>query len=183
MTQETEHWLFHYQNKEWQGWKFSNNVNLSLTDQQKLKQRKAMDVLTHFHVSLSYMNHSSRVLYLLHSCAQYPATNKLIIHMHKASHWNFGYCMPCEKEKWGKLTGDLIPESGCIELWGLLWFEVWINGCSSNLLAVGLKLGFLLKQHLRKSFPSGDRLSGIGGSVRNTLNIAAGCSTTKIVHD
>jgi hypothetical protein len=54
-----------------------------------------------------------------------------------------------------------------------------MNGCSSNLLAAGLSTGFLLKQHLKKSFPSGDRLSGIGGSACNTLNIAAGCCTTK----
>ena len=84
-----------------------------------------------------------------------------------------------EGEKVGRLTGDLIAADEGVEPCWLKWFEFWINGCSSNLLAVGRSAGFLLKQHLRKSFPSGDRLSGIGGSVRNTLNIAAGCSTTK----
>jgi hypothetical protein len=48
------------------------------------------------------------------------------------------------------------------------------------MLAVGLSAGFLLKQSCRKSFPSGDRLSGIGGSTRSTLNIAAGCCITEI---
>jgi len=64
-------------------------MNLSSTDLQisnikELKQSKATDVLTYLHVSLSYMSHFSRVLYLLHRYAQYPDTNKLIIHMHKA---------------------------------------------------------------------------------------------------
>jgi hypothetical protein len=73
-------------------------------------------------------------------------------------------------------SGDLIPASECVEVFWLKRFEFWMNGCSSSLFAVGLSVGFLLKQPLRKSFPSNDKLSGIGGSLFNTLNIAAGPS-------
>lgn len=51
------------------------------------------------------------------------------------------------------------------------------NLCSSNMIAVGLSAGFLIKQQRRKSLPSGDIVSGIGGVSFMTLNIAAGCIT------
>jgi hypothetical protein len=50
-----------------------------------------------------------------------------------------------------------------------------MKGCSSRTAAVGLSAGFLLKHFWRKSFPSDDNESGIGGVLCNTLNIAAGC--------
>ena len=53
--------------------------------------------------------------------------------------------------------------------------EFFKNRCSSNTAAVGRSAGFLLKQHLRKSLPSGDNVSGIGGVSFITLNIAAAC--------
>lgn len=55
-----------------------------------------------------------------------------------------------------------------------------MNGCSSNILADGLSAGFLRKQQSKKSFPSGDIVSGIGGVSFRTLNIAAGCSDETI---
>lgn len=47
--------------------------------------------------------------------------------------------------------------------------------CSSNMVAVGLSAGFLMKQQRKKSLPSCDIVSGIGGVSFKTLNIAAGC--------
>jgi hypothetical protein len=49
------------------------------------------------------------------------------------------------------------------------------NRCSSNIVAVGRSAGFLLKQSLKKSLPSGDKVSGIAGVSFITLNIAAAC--------
>lgn len=51
------------------------------------------------------------------------------------------------------------------------------NGCSSNLLAVGLSAGFRRKQHCKKSLPSGDSVSGMGGLSFKTLNNAAALNT------
>lgn len=53
--------------------------------------------------------------------------------------------------------------------------ELLTNRCSSNTLADGLSAGFLWKQKRRKSLPSGDNVSGMGGVSRITLNIAAAC--------
>ena len=53
--------------------------------------------------------------------------------------------------------------------------ELFTNRCSSNMLADGLSAGFLRKQQCRKSFPSGDNVSGMGGVSLITLNIAAAC--------
>lgn len=51
-------------------------------------------------------------------------------------------------------------------------FEFLTNGCSSSVLADGRSAGFLWKQQFKKSFPSGDNISGIGGAPFKTLNIA-----------
>ena len=53
--------------------------------------------------------------------------------------------------------------------------ELFKNRCSSNMLADGLSAGFLRKQQRRKSFPSGDNVSGMEGVSLITLNIAAAC--------
>lgn len=50
-----------------------------------------------------------------------------------------------------------------------------MNRCSNSIAAVDLSAGFLWKQHLRKSLPSGDNVSGIGGVSFITLNMAAAC--------
>jgi len=49
------------------------------------------------------------------------------------------------------------------------------NRCSNNIEAVGRSAGFLIKQSLKKSLPSGDNVSGIEGVSFITLNIAAAC--------
>lgn len=54
------------------------------------------------------------------------------------------------------------------------------NGWSSSLIAVGLSAGFRQKQHCKKSLPSADSVSGIGGVSFKTLNNAAGCITGTI---
>ncbi|PON34587.1 LOW QUALITY PROTEIN: hypothetical protein PanWU01x14_343060 [Parasponia andersonii] len=55
------------------------------------------------------------------------------------------------------------------------WCEFFMNRCSSNLAAVGLSAGFLRKQHCKKSLPSFESISGMGGESFKTLNMAAAC--------
>lgn len=54
----------------------------------------------------------------------------------------------------------------------LVSYEFRTKGCSSSLLAGGRSAGFLRKQQFKKSFPSGDNVSGIDGVLFKTLNIA-----------
>jgi len=51
-------------------------------------------------------------------------------------------------------------------------YEKREKACSSSIAAEGLLAGCLRKQHRRKSFPLADNVSGIGGELRVTLNIA-----------
>ena len=50
--------------------------------------------------------------------------------------------------------------------------DLHTKGCSSSVMAEGRSAGFLRKHRRRKSFPSGDKVSGIGGSLCKILNIA-----------
>lgn len=59
--------------------------------------------------------------------------------------------------------------------------EFFRNRCSNNIAAVGLSAGFLWKHDLRKSLPSGDIDSGIGGLSLMTLNIAAAYDKAKSI--
>lgn len=70
-------------------------------------------------------------------------------------------------------TSLLLGEVGCREFFR--------NRCSSNIDAVGRSAGFLWKHNLRKSLPSGDIDSGIGGLSLMTLNIAAAYDKVKLI--
>ena len=43
--------------------------------------------------------------------------------------------------------------------------EFFTKGCSSKLAADGLSAGFILRQRLKNSLPTGDNVSGIGGVI------------------
>lgn len=66
-----------------------------------------------------------------------------------------------------QLTPNLKLGNGRCWSWEFLKKECW-----SSLEADGRSAGFLRKQHSRKSFPSADKFSGIGGLLFRTLNIA-----------
>lgn len=72
-------------------------------------------------------------------------------------------------------TGNVIPLSNGGKDGTSSNREFFKKGCSSNLAAVGLSAGFLLKQQRKKSLPSGESVSGMGGVSFITLNMAAAC--------
>lgn len=72
-------------------------------------------------------------------------------------------------------TIKLIPLNACVQEGTSNCCEFFKNRCSSNVAAVGLSAGFLRKQHCKKSLPSGDSVSGMGGESFITLNMAAAC--------
>ena len=70
-----------------------------------------------------------------------------------------------------KLTTRFIVENADVGTETVESIEDLTKGWSRSIVAVDLSAGFLWKQHWRKSFPSGDSFSGIGGALFNTLNI------------
>lgn len=70
-----------------------------------------------------------------------------------------------------RLTKRFIVENADVGIEAFESLEDLKKGWSRSTMAVGLSAGFLWKQHWRKSFPSGDSFSGIGGVLFNTLNI------------
>ena len=54
-------------------------------------------------------------------------------------------------------------------------WEFFRKRCSSNIAADDLSAGFRWKQHRKKSLPSEDNVSGMGGVSLITLNMAAAC--------
>lgn len=78
-----------------------------------------------------------------------------------------------------KLTCNLNPENSCTKPAWIWSCELRRKGCSSSLTAEGRSSGLLWKHHWRKSFPSADNVSGIGGVLCNTLNIACAYITSK----
>lgn len=73
------------------------------------------------------------------------------------------------------ITIEVVPLYRCAEDEGSECCKFFRNRCSNNIEAVGRSAGFLLKQSLKKSLPSDDNVSGIGGVSFITLNIAAAC--------
>lgn len=71
-----------------------------------------------------------------------------------------------------ELTFNLKRENACLQSAKFGSNELHTKGCSSNKAADERFSGFLCKHRLKKSFPSDDKDSGIGGDLLNMLNIA-----------